>query len=346
MDNRVIYRDAARICEHLDLRPLQDRTILVTGASGLIGTYFLASLFQMKSNGCRFKVYGQVFSEPPEHIVDLAKKGDFSLLPIDLARFDAYKELPETDLTIHAAGYAQPLRFMSDPAATFLVNTSATATMLQNLRRDGRFLFLSSSEVYCGLKNPPFRETAVGTTTPLHPRAGYIEGKRGGETLCNAFRHQGVHATAVRLGDIYGPGTRKNDLRALNMFIEKAICRNRIDLEDHGTSIRSYCYVADAVELMWRILFSAREPVYNLGGGYHTTIADLARLIGELTQVPVIFPSAPREVVGAPEDLRLDLSLVESEFGKIGYTSLKEGLAATIEWQRSLYAPISQARGH
>jgi UDP-glucuronate decarboxylase len=339
MDNRVIYSDAARICEHLDLRPLQDRTVLVTGASGLIGTYFLASLYQMKSSGCKFKVYCQVFSDPPEHIIDLAKKGDFNLLAIDLARFDAYKALPETDLIIHAAGYAQPLRFMSNPVATYLINTSATATLLQNLRNEGKFLFLSSSEVYCGLKKPPFQENTVGTATPLHPRAGYIEGKRGGEMICSAFRNQGVHATAVRLGDIYGPGTRKNDLRALNIFIERAICRKKIDLVDHGASIRSYCYVADAVELMWRILFSAREPVYNLGGGSHTTIADLARLIGKITQVPVIFPSNSREVVGAPEDLRLDLSRLESEFGKIRYTSLEEGLKATIEWQRSLYAP-------
>lgn len=338
MDNRIIYKDAARICERADLQSLQDQTILVTGASGLIGTYFLASLYHLKTHGCRLKVYCQVYSDPPDHLLDLAKKGEFSIFRANLAQFDDYKTLPKTDLVIHAAGYAQPLRFMSDPVATYQINTSATVALFQNLRRDGKFLFLSSSEVYCGLKNPPFPEIAVGTTNPLHPRAGYIEGKRGGETICNAFRSQGIHATAVRLGDVYGPGTRKHDRRAWNTFIEKAICQKKIDLMDQGAAIRTYCYVADAVELMWKILFSAREPVYNLGGYSPITIAELARLIGRIADVPVIFPTGQSQVAGAPEELSLDLSRIETEFGKIGYTSLEDGLVTTIEWQRSLYA--------
>jgi UDP-glucuronate decarboxylase len=338
MDNRRIYEDAARICECVDIQSLQDQSILVTGASGLIGTYFLACLYCLKLRGFRLKVYCQFFSNPPIHLLDLVNKGGFSIFQANLAKFDDYKALPKADLIIHTAGYAQPLRFMSDPVATYQINTSATIALLRNLQRDGKFLFLSSSEVYCGLNNPPFPEIAVGTTNPLHPRAGYIEGKRGGEMRCNTFRNQGIHATAVRLGDIYGPGTRKYDRRAINTFIEKAICQKKIDLIDQGVAIRTYCYVADAVEMMWKILFSAREPVYNLGGRSSVTIAELARLIGSIAKVPVVFPIDHSQIAGAPEDLSLDLSRVESEFGKTKYTNLEDGLAATIEWQRNLYA--------
>ena len=337
MDNRIIYKDAARICERVFLQSLQDKTILISGASGLIGTYFLACLYHLKSIGYRFKVHCQIFSDPTNHILDLAEKGEFSILRPNLANFDDYKLLPKTDLTIHAAGYAQPIRFMENPVATLQINTSATLALLQRLRPGGHFLFLSSSEVYTGLQSSLFTETDLGTTTPYHPRASYIEGKRGGEAACYAFRSQGVNATSVRLGDVYGPGTRKHDKRAWSSFIEQAICNHKIELLDAGTAIRTYCYVADAVELMWQILLHGKEAVYNVGGRSAVTITELAQMIGQMTKVPVVVPSTSAHVAGAPLKLRLDLTRIDAEFGKSDYIGLEEGLKRTIDWQRGLY---------
>ena len=207
----------------------------------------------------------------------------------------------------------------------------------KHLTPGGHFLFTSSSEIYSGLKNVAFTETVAGTTTPLHPRASYIEGKRGGETACQAFHSQGVHAVSVRLGDVFGPGTRKYDKRALNSFIEMALCQKKIELLDSGKAIRTYCYVEDAVELMWKILLYSKESIYNVGGRTSVTIAELANEIGQLANVPVIFPAEEKGVSGPPDQLLLDLTRLDTEFYKKEYISLHDGLRTTIEWQRGLY---------
>ncbi len=337
MNSDIILRNAQQICDRVKFEPLADASILITGASGLIGTYCLACLAVLCQCGMRLRVQAQVLSEPPPHMSEIVREGGFQVLQVNLADFAEYSCLPEADVVIHAAGYAQPMRFMANPAATLQVNTTATLALLQKLRPGGHFLFLSSSEVYAGLEDSPFTEKAVGTTTPYHPRASYIEGKRGGETACFAFRSQGVHATSVRLGDVYGPGTRKHDKRALNSFIEKALCQRKIELLDAGTAVRTYCYVADAGELMWQMLLYGKEPVYNLGGRSTLTIAELAQMIGQMTGAPIVVPTSQAQVAGSPSELLLDLTRVETEFGEQQHVNLEEGLRRTIEWQRDLY---------
>lgn len=337
MLNNTILKDAKRICERVNLDVLRDSTILVTGASGLIGTYILASLCCLREYGVTIKVYAQHLSELPEHIARLVAQGSFTTVRANLADHDEYAHLPEADVIIHAAGYAQPSRFMADPISTIQVNTSATIALLKRLRSDGRFLFISTSEVYSGLDKQFLSENDIGLTTPYHPRAVYIEGKRCGETICNAMRTKGINAAIARVALAYGPGTRKNDKRALNSFIEKALFQRKIELLDAGTAKRTYCYVADTVELLWQILLYGREPVYNVGGHSTVTIAELATMIGKMVDVPVTFPATQAEISGAPKEVCLDLTRIEKEFGKTKYVSFEDGLRATIEWQRALY---------
>jgi nucleoside-diphosphate-sugar epimerase len=335
--NNTILKDAKRICQRVNLDVLRDSTILVTGASGLIGTYILASLCCLREQGFRAQVYAQHLSELPSHVADLISRGGFRTVRTNFADPDDYAHLPEADIIIHAAGYAQPSRFMADPIATVQVNTSATIALLKKLRSDGRFLFVSTSEVYSGLDKQFLSENDIGLTTPYHPRAVYIEGKRCGETICNAMRTKGINAAIARVALAYGPGTRKNDKRALNSFIEKALFQRKIELLDAGTAKRTYCYVADTVELLWQILLYGREPVYNVGGHSTVTIAELATMIGKMVGVPVAFPATQAEISGAPKEVCLDLTRIEKEFGKTQYVGLEDGLRATIEWQRALY---------
>ena len=283
------------------------------------------------------KAIAQVHSEPAPHTAEIIHSAGFQVAQVNLADPAECSRLPPADVIIHSAGYAQPAIFMANPVATFQVNTTATATLLQKLRPGGAFLYLSSSEVYSGLKKSPLSESDIGTTTPLHPRACYIEGKRGGETICNAYRTQGVRAVSARLALAYGPGTRRSDKRALNSFIEKALCQGKIELMDAGKAIRTYCYVSDAVELMWQAALHGTQPVYNIGGHSTVTIGELARLVGQIVGVPVSFPAQSAEVAGAPEEVRLDLTRPETEFKKTNYVGLEQGLRATIEWQRQLY---------
>ncbi len=330
-------QEARQICDRIDLNTLRNKIVLVTGGSGLIGTHILACLCHLQKRGFSMNVYVHHFSELPPHIAKLINQGNFEVIQANLADFDEYACLPEADIILHAAGYAQPTRFMADPIATIQVNTSATIELLKRLRSGGKFLFVSSSEIYSGLNKPLLNETDIGFTTPSHPRAAYIESKRCGEAICNAFRAQGVSAVAARVALAYGPGTRKHDKRVLNSFIEKALCLQRIELLDAGAAVRTYCYVDDIVELLWQVLLYGKEPVYNVGGHSTVTISDLARMIGKITGVPAVFPTIQAEIAGAPEEVRLDLSRVETEFGKTDYVSMEDGLKATIEWQRDLY---------
>jgi len=198
-------------------------------------------------------------------------------------------------------------------------------------------LFVSSSEVYSGLDKRLLSENDIGLTTPSHPRAVYIEGKRCGEAICNAMRDKGMNAAIARVALAYGPGTRKNDKRALNSFIEKALCKKNLELLDAGNAVRTYCYVADTVELLWKILINGHQRIYNVGGHSTVTIAELASMIGDIIGVPVVFPETQTKISGAPEEVCLDLTRIEKEFGKTKYVGLDDGLRATIEWQRSLY---------
>ena len=337
MISEIILNDVENACGQIDHDFLTNKRVLITGASGLIGTYILAYMVFLIKKGVPLEVYAQTFSAPPPHMLELISCGKIKVLQIDLSNMNEYERLPDADVIIHSAGYAQPMLFMSNPVATMQINITATMALLQRLRPHGSFIFISSSEVYCGLTGSIFQEEYIGTTTPYHPRASYIEGKRSGEAVCNAFRSQGVRAISARLGDIYGPGTRKHDKRALNSFIEKALLKQKIDLLDSGAAMRTYCYVADALVLLVKIIFYGKQAVYNVGGHTYTSIAELAKMIGEITNVPLVFPSNEIQVDGSPEILQLDLSRVETEFGKTESVELKEGLKRTISWQRELY---------
>lgn len=343
MNRDIVAQDAESVCADAAVNALSGARVLVTGASGLLGTYFLACLAAMKEGGQRLEVYAHTFSPPPAHVLEIVRRGGFTVVKGDLAEFTDYAALPEADVIVHAAGYAQPGRFMAIPGSTLQVNAAATLALLKRLARGGHFLFLSSAHVYLGLRGTPCREEVVGTTTPAHPRASYIEGKRAGEAACHAFRSVGVHATAVRLGDVYGPGTRPHDQRALNSFVEKALVTGEIRMLDAGGAVRSFCYVADAVGVMMRIMAAGKEAVYNVGGHGVTTIGEVARTIGRLTGA-VVIPGPPGTgVTGAPDALLLDLSRVDAEFGVFERTGLEQGLSATIDWQRDLYGGAARA---
>lgn len=237
------------------------------------------------------------------------------------------------DYIIHAAGYGQPQMFSKDKRQTILMNTQGTNELFSFLKEGGKFLFISTSEVYSGAK-PPHKETDIGTTTPQHSRACYIEGKRCGEAICMAYSEQGYNVKIARLALAYGPGTKKGDTRVLNQFIEQALTKKEIRLMDSGKASRTYIYVDDVAELMLKILFEGKDIVYNVGGQSTVSIKGLADLIGEIVDCPVVL--GKDGLVGAPSDVKLNMTKTLSEF-PINFTPLMEGLNRTINYQKRLY---------
>ena len=176
-------------------------------------------------------------------------------------------------------------------------------------------------------------EKTVGATMPDHMRACYIEGKRCGEAICHAYMGTDKTVKIGRVSLAYGPGIRKTDKRVLYNFIEKAL-HGSIQMMDAGRAKRVYCYVSDTVSILWNILLRGKENIYNVGGMSHTTIADLATLIGENLKVSVVFPEEEQGMRGAPGEVFVDMSRATSEFGKKNFVSLENGLARTIAWYR------------
>lgn len=337
--NSILLDDAKKICAKIAPDDLNNKTILITGASGLIGVNILSCLRHLVlGKGFSMEIHAVVQSEPLEYVRELFDFQGATLHKGDVVDYDFCRSLPSADYIIHAASFGQPGRFMENPIKTLQLNTASTFLLFDKLKEGGKFLFISTSEVYSGLPNPPYREDQIGLTNTTHERSCYIEAKRCGEAICNAFRSRGVEAKSARLCLAYGPGTKPGDARVLNSFIYKAL-QGKISLMDRGEAKRTYCYVADAVEILWHILLRGAEPLYNVGGKSKTTIGELAQKIGDYTNVPVEFPADSKNtMIGAPEDVCLNMDKVQNEFRKREYVSLDDGLARTIEWQKVLYA--------
>ncbi|MCL4367013.1 NAD-dependent epimerase/dehydratase family protein [Patescibacteria group bacterium] len=334
--SNFILKDAQIILKKVNLNPLANKTILVTGASGLIGSYLLASLKLLQQKKIKFRLAAVIQSPPHKYLLNLIDYSGAKFYRGDLTNESFNQHLPRADYIIHAAGFGQPGRFMEYPLKTIYLNTATTFTLLNKLKKGGKLLFISTSEVYSGLSQPPYKESQIGVTNTNHPRSCYIEGKRTGEAICFAARQAGVDVKVTRLSLAYGPGTKVHDQRVLNSFIEKAL-NGKVELLDAGLAKRTYCYVTDAVELLWQVLLYGQEPLYNVGGKSRVTIGRLAKLIGTYLKVPVIFPQTQQTLKGAPADVYLDMTKSRKEFGKTDFVQLKEGLHKTIDWQKLLY---------
>lgn len=335
----LLETDAQRSLQGVQVNRLVDKVVLITGASGIVGTHLLYGLqYCQRELGLGMEVVAVVRHGVPDHLALLEQHGFVRFLRGDLTDPEFLRSLPSAHIIVHGATYGQPGMFMANPVGTLKLNTTCTFALLERLLPAGHFLFISTSEVYSGMSNPPYREEHIGAINTTHPRSCYIEAKRCGEAICNAFRVDGIDAKSARLCLAYGPGTRPSDKRVLNSFIERGLRNKVIELLDRGDARRTYCYIADAVYMLWKILFEGKDAVYNVGGVSTTTIADLASLVGKLLDASVRIPQdAENGVVGASSDTQLDLSRFNSQFPKPDFIGLEEGVARTVAWQTIFY---------
>ena len=333
-----IQNDAKKINGAVDLAPFNQSLIAVTGASGLVGQYMLAALSNAQEKGIQPKhIYLFVRNEPSDCLREIAKKLNVTWCKGDICDPSLITEIPnDLDFIIHAAGYGQPQKFLENEISTITMNTAVTNTLLKKLAKDGSFIFISTSELYSGSKNTPYKESIVGQTNTDHPRACYIEGKRCGEAIVNAYHKQGFDAKSIRLALAYGPGVRLDDRRVMNEVIKKGLIDQKIALIDSGASLRTYIYITDAVEFMFKILLKGKSNIYNLSGKSRTSIAQMAQLISETISVPLSIPQSATGLAGAPEDVSLSLDRLLGDFPKESFVSFEAGVQTVIEWYRLL----------
>jgi nucleoside-diphosphate-sugar epimerase len=339
-----ISNDAEDIINKIDFRSFNGKSILLTGASGLMGTYFLSVLQRLVVNtGIDLKVFVSTKSGEFSISVD----SSVEVILGDLTRRNIIEKMPNFDLIIHGAGYGQPDKFLDNPFTTIELNSTCTLELMKKTNIGGRFLFISTSEVYSGNKNIPYSEDEIGTTNTNHLRAPYIESKRLGETLVAiAHKQNKINGVSARLALAYGPGTKKDDGRVLNSFIRQSIVNSEINILDMGKALRTYCYVSDAIELCFAAMISGKKEIYNIGGQSIISIAELAQKVAGQTKSVVIFPEKDiGSVKSAPANVSLNIDKILKISGKQDFIDINEGLSRTINWQRNnLYKTLSNEK--
>lgn len=308
------------------------KSILITGATGLVGSNILIFFDSLISQGASLSLFTTSRGISKSLILSSNAKNyelDLCLEPID-------EIFPNFDIIFHCAGYGQPSKFLNNQFSTISLNTSVLLKLIQCLDINGKIIYLSSSEVYSGFNGEYPNEKDIGNSSPGDIRACYIEGKRCGEAIINTLNNSMISGISIRLALAYGPGTKDDDERALNQFIKSSINTNNISLLDKGKSIRRYIFIDDAIEMIINIASKGKEDVYNVGGIERVSILELAQTIQNITGCSVTIPKKSNGLIGAPENVGLDISRYQNEFGEMDFKTLEEGLKLTISSYRKI----------
>jgi len=347
----IMEKDISDILKRVDLEKLRDKTVLITGASGLIGTYLCLSIYYAnKEKGLNIRVIGLSKDNLNPSLAKIESDSNFIFKKGNLLAdfdFDNFEE--KIDYIIHAATYAQPQMFLANKLETIKLNTEATEKLLNLAKKNNAvFMFLSSSETYGqpDEKNIPTSEEYFGNCSTTSQRAPYAESKRLGETLCSVFKEtEGVDVKIVRPAMVYGPGISVYDKRVLGNFLNKALLQGHIDLMDQGEQERTWCYISDAIVMLFNVLLNGSSLIYNIGGKETISIKRLAEIICELTGATYSLPEENQTAMflqSAPDRVKIDISKIEKEFDLGEFVSLEQGLSNVIAWNKKLISEENQ----
>lgn len=295
-----LYQEDIRAVAGLPLpwERLQGKSVLISGATGMIGRFLIDVLAcRNRTEGMDCKVYALGRSEEKARARFSAcwDASFFSFAEWQLT--DAVTcGAEQVDFVLHFASNTHPRAYAEDPIGTITANIHGTQRLLDFACAHGaeRFLFASSVEIY-GKSLPgqtAFRECDCGYIDCNTLRAGYPESKRAGEALCQAYlRQKGIDVVIPRLARTYGPTLLASDTKALTQFLHNGVRREDIVLKSAGTQLFSYCYVADTVgAILWCLLLGGRGEAYNVADpASDIRLRDLAQLIADESGTRVVF---------------------------------------------------------
>jgi UDP-glucuronate decarboxylase len=268
----------------------------------------------------------------PQNVQHLESHPRFELL-----RGDVTQPLPahvvEAERLYNLACPASPSRYQRAPVQTTLTSVLGVWQLLALAERTGARVFqASTSEVYGDPLEHPQAESYRGHVNPIGPRACYDEGKRCAETLCFAYHLE--RKVAVRIGRLfnsYGPRLRPGDGRVVSTFIEQALRGDPLTVYGTGRQTRSFCYVDDTVEAMWRLMDGDVEGPLNIGSPVELSVLELAEWVLRLTRSRSRIEHRPLPA-DDPHRRCPDISRMQRHFGWEPRVNLEDGLRATIEY--------------
>ena len=344
-ENSLYIEDVKYVGELLlPFEKLAGKTIVLSGATGLIGSFLIDTLMYRNNkynDGIKIVALGRSRDRICSRF-DISDDNElFTSIEQDV-NDDICDELKniEADYVLHLASNTHPLQYSTDPIGTVITNIIGLKNMLDYAADTNaeRFVFASSVEVYGENRGDTeyFAEDYLGYIDCNTLRAGYPESKRAGETLCQAYMKQkGLDVVIPRLSRTYGPTMLKSDTKAISQFIKKGVDKEDIILKSEGTQLYSYSYVADAVSgLLYCLLVGSTGEAYNIADpGSDITLKDMAQLIAEYAGKKVVF-ELPDATEAAGYSKATKAILDSGKLKKLGWTArydMKEGLIRTID---------------
>jgi dTDP-glucose 4,6-dehydratase len=304
--------------------------VLVTGGAGFIGSHLCDFLL---GRGCEVVCMDSLITGATDNIAHL-RHPRFLFIKHDVTNYIVVDGA--LDYVLHFASPASPVDYLELPIQTLKVGALGThkALGLAKARR-ARFLLASTSEVYGDPLVHPQPEAYWGNVNPVGPRGVYDEAKRFAEAMTMAYhRFHGVDTRIVRIFNTYGPRMRLTDGRAIPTFIRQALAGERLTVHGDGSQTRSFCYVSDLVEGIWRLMHApVNEPV-NLGNPREMTLLDLAKRILRLSgaRSEIAFTPLP---VDDPKVRQPDIARARVLLGWEPAVEVEEGLRLTLDWYRA-----------
>jgi dTDP-glucose 4,6-dehydratase len=246
------------------------------------------------------------------------------------------------DCVVNMASPASPKDYLEHPIETLDVGSIGTRRMLElALAKDARFLLTSTSECYGDPMEHPQRETYWGNVNPVGPRSCYDESKRFAEALTMAYhRKRGLKTNIARIFNTYGPRMRLDDGRVVPAFFDQALRGEPLTVFGDGSQTRSFCYVSDLVDGLYRLMLSEERYPVNLGNPNEMTILQFAEEIRRLTgsRSAIEFRDLPQD---DPKQRRPDISKARAVLGWAPKVPLEEGLQKTVSYFANMRATVA-----
>lgn len=339
-DSQTYLKDLEEAAKNsINLEQIKNKSILVTGATGTIGSFVVDMLLHYnRTDKAGVKVYalGRSINRLAERF-GKAKTESLIYVEHDVCNQISF-DFP-LDYIIHTAGNAHPAAFNGDPVGTIIGNVTGTYSLLEYGRKHGakRLLYVSSGEVYGqgDLSLNEFEESYSGYLDTMLPRSCYPSSKRTAETLCASYSKQyGLETVIVRPCHTYGPSITASDSRANAQFFRNVINNEDIIMKSAGLQMRSYCYIADCASAIMTVLIAGKSgEAYNIANrNARITIAGLAVVIAEKAGRKVVFtdPNTDDLANRTPIAKQVLSSKKLESLGWEGKYGIKEGISNTL----------------
>jgi dTDP-glucose 4,6-dehydratase len=303
--------------------------VLITGGAGFIGSHLCDHFL---AQGDEVICMDNLLTGSVQNIAHI-RDGRFSFIEYDVTNY-IYVDGP-LDAVLHFASPASPIDYLRLPIHTLKVGAIGTHRALGLARvKQARFLLASTSEVYGDPLEHPQTEDYWGNVNPVGVRGVYDEAKRFAEALTMAYRrYHGVDTKIVRIFNTFGPRMRRDDGRAIPVFINQALAHEPLTVFGDGSQTRSFGYITDLVRGVDALIRSGCNDPINLGNPQELTLLEMARLIIGLTgsRSEIVFQTLPQD---DPKVRQPDISRARAQLGWEPQVDVREALRLTIEWVR------------